>query len=154
MAGPSGIPVLGPGNKADTPYPGRARAFSRAADALRCVQRWQRILRLADWDVAVEITPKRDVAEGKAAHVHVYDLDKRAVIQLIRREDWREGDDGVLDHEWDVVHELLHLHLAAWTPDEKSLEHGELERAIAMTAWALISLDRRTPKPARRKGKR
>jgi len=74
-----------------------------AVDARAVLDRWQPILRLADWDIDLRLvdTPWRKTGDVKV------DLDDRKAVLLLRAGQPSEHLDEV------VVHELIHLRLYA-----------------------------------------
>jgi hypothetical protein len=97
---------------------------------------WQRQLRIQDWDITLDVVPARVISAAagcstncpgrRNAHIRLADpatLDPDA------------GSDYT-DQEVTLVHELLHVALAA-IPD-----HGPIEPAIDSLARALVHLNR------------
>jgi len=69
----------------------------------RCLDRWQPLLRLADWDIRIEMGPP---GWRKSGDVKI-DLDDRKAVLLINKEPRTDNLDEL------VVHELLHIKLYA-----------------------------------------
>lgn len=121
--------------------------FTTSKEAQAACLRWQKILRLADWDVVVSIIRKSKFNSSSGAAEIRYELQqKRAVIHLMDPEDWSNVFDNTFpqDHEQALVHELIHLH-TAWWPTKPDTEERDLEeQMINVLADAFVELDRRT----------
>jgi len=105
-------------------------------------RKWQRILRLQDWDIKVQVS--YDLGSYQAESC--YKLPKRmAIIKVIHPDAYQERNFlWPQDMEESLVHELLHLHLAAWqADDERTMEWVAKEQAIEAIARALVELDRK-----------
>ena len=117
--------------------------FLDEADARRCALYWQKQLRLSDWAVEVLIVRRHALACGRVAEC-VYHLEsKSAIIRLLDASDhdpaslWAERDQEV-----GLVHELLHLHVAPFDPQPKTLEQKFSEVMIESVAQALVLINR------------
>ena len=100
---------------------------------------WQKILRLQDWKVFVEICRARDLPDDAAGHNKIDILKKKSVIGLLAEIDRSPGAAWQYDLEKDLVHELLHLHFFAG--DELSdAQYVAMEQGIEILAEALVSL--------------
>ena len=107
---------------------------------------WQKILRLQDWDVKVLFVRGHEIDDCQARIIH-YDNHKQALLKLRDPIDWT-AKDFPEDSELDLVHELLHLHMAPFVntkPDK--LEETCIERAIELIAGALVGLKRKASRP-------
>lgn len=104
-------------------------------------RKWQRILRLQDWDIKVQVVYNLVSSQAEV----VYRLPKRmAVVKVLHPDAYEEKDFlWPQDMEKSLVHELLHLHLAAWRADDGTLEGAVKEQAIDAIASALVESDRR-----------
>lgn len=104
--------------------------------------KWQRILRLQDWDITVDIKRKHDMGtEGVDADANVRWVltEHTAAVEIIDSCDWDPGWlGGEQDMEFSLVHELVHLQLVQWKDNTLALE-----QAVHMLTQGLISLDRR-----------
>lgn len=105
------------------------------------VMKWQKILRLQDWDVDVQFEDKWNM-EG-AVGLCTYDLTlPKAWIKIVHPEQ-QPGEDP----EATVVHELLHIKAAAFHNENtgwlKGAKLDALEVMIETTAQALVGLDRK-----------
>lgn len=115
---------------------------AQAEDRLRY---WQRVLRLQDWDLRVEVVRWHEFGQDGPYMGQMIPHVNKAVanIKLIAPDDASPGWMREYDMEKTLVHELLHIHFQNARPnDAKADERGE-ERAIEAIAEALIALDRR-----------
>lgn len=102
-------------------------------------QKWQRILKLQDWDVSVVVAPadEMDEAEGLV----IWDIHKRiADIKLVKPEEYPIDQMRPYDMEAVLVHELLHLHFAPFDAKTGSPKGVAQEQAINALARALVNL--------------
>lgn len=67
---------------------------------------------------------------------------RQAVINLRDPMDFDPGWFGTRDMELSLVHELLHLHLAPWSPEAQTEEDVFEEQAIHAISLALVNLDK------------
>lgn len=102
-------------------------------DELRqlCIE-WQKILRLQDWDIIVQIS-RRDDTFGNSTMGQVrYHLElKQALIKIIDPIDYPANVIYPQDMEISLVHELLHLHFAPFNAEEGTPAATAQEQAIA-----------------------
>lgn len=112
-------------------------------------RRWQRELRLQDWDVTIEIARQRDVGEATMGDCTRAKTKRVARIRLLDPRDIDGQDMMTLEeaHNWELtlVHELLHLQLHDAFPSGYSAGSAEelaIERAIDATSKALVRLSR------------
>lgn len=119
--------------------------YQRESDAELDLRWWQRVLRLQDWDIRLRIAREREFEQrGRSAEVHIDVESKRAVVLLLDPQDYPEHDLWPQDHERSLVHELVHLHVEPFAPDNRDgLEVTAMEQAINALADALVSLRRR-----------
>ncbi|WP_433956986.1 hypothetical protein [Cytobacillus horneckiae] len=73
---------------------------------------WVKILRLQDWIIEVKIARGKDMLENASACVNWTLSKKMASIKVLDPIDYPDDVMGERDMENDLVHELLHLHLA------------------------------------------
>jgi hypothetical protein len=114
---------------------------------------WQKILRIQDWHVEVRIIRAVEfhLAES-AGEVHTFGLKRRAIIHLLHQDDWKLGNKGIFarppDHEYTLIHELLHIVMHDVTPayEKDSPKYDAEERAIYQLACALLELHRSAPR--------
>lgn len=115
------------------------------------VAKWQKILRLQDWDVKVSIQPST-VMDTKKGSCHWWAETRIAIIKLLDPKDYRscaaEWED--FDQEHTLVHELLHITMAplevalGYRSDNDWCEQAAVacEVIINQTASALVKLSR------------
>jgi len=103
---------------------------------------WQKVLQLQDWEVKASVERKKDITlDDVDAMVSWYFTHKKAIVRLLDPIDYNELFDQ--DHEYSLVHELLHLHFAGFdTTAKESLEEKLLEQCINALSTALVSLKR------------
>lgn len=112
---------------------------------------WQERLRLQDWDVSVRLVRHRDMSLRDSHACCEWQTPKmRALIQIeaevdaMPQNDWHHS---ATDHEYSVVHELLHLHFAPLNVENGSPEDTAQEIAIHRIALALVAAYRREEAP-------
>ena len=104
-------------------------------------EEWQKILRLLDWKVYVEICRARDLPDNVVGHSKIDILKKKTVVGLLAEIDRNPEAAWSCDFEKDLVHELLHLHFFAG--DELSnAQYVAMEQGIEILAEALVLLKR------------
>jgi hypothetical protein len=105
---------------------------------------WQKVLRLQDWDVEVNVVRARDMTLENSAAAVTWVLPKRmASVTIMDPIDYPPGLMGEQDQEVSLVHELLHLHYAPFDETEKgSLPEVMLEQSIEAISRALVLLKR------------
>ena len=102
--------------------------------------KWQKILRLQDWEVDINFYRSRDFTNSDALEECTFNINARdAVIKILDPIDFETE----YDIEEVVVHELLHLHFAQWTVDNNYICPTSAEQGIDCIAQALIKLDKR-----------
>lgn len=107
-----------------------------------CASKWQGILRLEDWDIAVSFAPKSSIESNGMAHAAVYKQTKDAFI-LIRNPEEFDAKPAFSDEndvELTLVHELMHVRLAHLCIDEKLSDQEEL--VVEQIARGFVSMDR------------
>jgi len=110
-------------------------------------KKWQKILRLQDWEVFVEVKRRRELPED-LQDCYGYclpNLTTKQAIITIRASIDHDDQPLPFDLEQVVVHELLHLFTADlnFFEDARSLEHIAMEQMIELLSWAFITLDRK-----------
>jgi len=109
---------------------------------------WADRLRLSDW--VIEVAMDRGYDMGAALGSVTWSLTrKRASITVCDPQDHDPGRDPV-DMEHVLVHELLHIHFAAWRDwsleDEKRFESFAnticMEQPIECLSWVLLTMRR------------
>lgn len=115
----------------------------------RWLKKWQAVLRLQDWHIAVEIKRDRDM-DGALGRTNYRRKTKEGVIRILSPLDANPNTLYPTDHDYELtlVHELLHFHFAPFyvpapdDPDETDAVHVAQELAIDLIAGALVKLDR------------
>lgn len=114
--------------------------------AARC-EYWQRVLRLQDWDVRLDIARMADLGVGTLGECDPSAVKRQAKITLLDERDlgpqkfWFDGESW--DWEITLVHELLHLHLHDVVGKDYQTPAGlAAERAIHAISKALVALER------------
>lgn len=107
----------------------------------RCVF-WQQKLRLTDWDIKVSIAPALEMTYPNAqGQVRWFADEKAANIKLVDPADSaRQSYIRPYNIEEVLIHELIHLHLHHWEPEETA-EKSAQEFAINAIAAALLKLN-------------
>ena len=101
--------------------------------------KWQKLLRLQDWEVNVDYSRERDFANKEALGECSFNLNSReGFIKILHPVDY----DGDYDLEWVLVHELLHLHFADWTAKTNYECPVSGEQAIDSIAQTLTRLSK------------
>lgn len=98
----------------------------------RLCRTWQRRLRLQDWRVDIRFAPADEMGD-EWGHTDYDDTAQSASVRLLDQEDAAV--------EQTLIHELLHLRLAAW---DAPYNHPPLETAINLLADSLYTGYRRT----------
>lgn len=106
---------------------------------------WMQRLRLQDWHVTVRFWDWVSMSTlGRSGEVQWNLQTKSAVVSILppgqRCDDSPDTAPGCLERT--LVHEILHLHLAAWDTSGGSLEDVAKEQAINCVAEALVDLAR------------
>lgn len=106
---------------------------------------WQKRLRLQDWLIEVRIARVREMDQDCAAQVNWVLPKKMATIYVLDQIDYPPDITGERDMENDLVHELLHLHLAPihdhYGKDCSMYSMFE-EQAIESIAFGLVDSER------------
>ena len=113
-------------------------------DLERLLAKWQRILRLQDWDVHLRVVRRWEMHNEDTMGECEYLLRKRcAVIRILDSADYDPGTPWPQDQERTLVHELLHLAFAPFSRTEAgSAEAVAEEQVIHALASALVALRR------------
>lgn len=101
-----------------------------------CVAKWQRILRLQDWDIRLRMARHSEMHLTNAAgEISIFDAKKIATVHVLHPEDFTlmGVTAPVQDMEYTIVHELLHIHLHPMRAREV-----DEEQAIHAMATALV----------------
>ena len=78
---------------------------------------WQRRLRLQDWDIVVQLTHQNAI-DDVMAQIAVNAVHKRAIISVPTPETYSSKVDLKQDMLTALIHELIHLHLEPFFPDQ------------------------------------
>ena len=102
---------------------------------------WQERLRLTDWQISIVMARRSDLKPKTLGATH-WDKDKKcASISVLDPSDYNLSFRDILnDLELTIVHELVHLDLAALPRSEASRSNEE--HAVNKLADALLALDR------------
>ena len=105
----------------------------------RMAAKWQKLLRLQDWEVNIDYYRAREFANADALGECSFNLNSReGFIKILHPTDY----EGTYDVEWVVVHELLHLHFADWTNKTGDACPVSGEQAIDAIAQTLSKLNK------------
>lgn len=103
---------------------------------------WQRTLALADWKISIIMCRRSDLKLKTLGRVRWDKAKRSAVISVLAPSEYHLPVNEMLDDmELTIVHELVHVHLAALPRSEAS--RREEERAVSQLAQALLRLDRK-----------
>ena len=116
---------------------------------------WQEMLFLRDWNIELRIARQWDMLDsGTLAQCQWYIQRKDAIITVLHPDDLEgcarrfiNGEE--CDYDISLVHELLHLHFAAFHRDEDETAHEQVINAISrgmVKVWRTRGAE--TPPPA------
>lgn len=109
-----------------------------------CCEKWQKILRLQDWDVlCVLVSHHEDLSEHALGDCMTCIELKKAHVRVLHPDATPKGWDGKIceDQERILVHELLHIHFSPFEPaDRESLDYAMWEQSIDVLARVLVGL--------------
>lgn len=106
-------------------------------------RKWQKILRLEDWEIHTELFSAREFEECDRQGEVVYDISTGQAIIHLLDVDARLNTPFPYDMEKVLVHELLHLHFAIFEPEqEDKLRHDLWERTVERMAKTMLLLYR------------
>jgi hypothetical protein len=113
------------------------------------LKKWQKILRLEDWDIKVFLQREYAISAKGASGCCDYQLTKKSgSIQILDPIDYHPRAVHPDDAEATLVHELIHFHFAPFfvkassDVDEDNYASNAMEVAVDTLARALIALDR------------
>lgn len=123
------------------------RKWPTEADLHRYCHRWQEMLRLQHWKVKVRYARAREMVSDDTGSIAwgrcmVNENHLRAKMLILHPEDY-EDDEGRLDIEVTVVHELLHILLHPLRRESKYPDSaGDVaeEQVINVTSELLVDL--------------
>lgn len=106
---------------------------------------WQKILKLQDWEIVIDIKRARDMVMDPPGDAEVTWLEekKTAVIRLLDPVDFDPNSPTPQNHERSIIHELLHLHMVPFDAAEDTPAGIAQEQAIHAISTALVELKRR-----------
>ena len=110
-------------------------------DLDQALARWQKRLRLQDWDVRVEVKRTHSMEDGALGRSWVQPATRHALIRLLDPQDYDPTEPpDMQDTETTLVHELLHIAI----PGDNSDGTSSLaqEQGIDAIARALVMLAR------------
>src|SRR4029078_896158 len=103
-SGPGVLPIVVP----------QAREATAKQFVSQALQVWQARLNLKDWNIRVQLVHANELEPGTLGNIHWDASNKRATIDVLSSYDYTLPTNAMLkDMEVTVVHELVHLHLAA-----------------------------------------
>lgn len=115
--------------------------------ARKLCREWQRILRLQDWDIDVRIVRFHESMDRSLGECAIVGGHKAASIKV---RSWIDngydgiGPEAIRDPEVTIVHELLHVHVSAFEPEEWDSPEGvAAEQSISQLARAFVDLKRK-----------
>jgi hypothetical protein len=118
--------------------------------AERWTKTWQKRLDLGEWRISTQIVRASELKPDTLGNLHWNNETRTAVIRVLNPLDYDiPSTDIPLDIEYTIVHELIHLQLAALPrdPGGKNVE----ERVVNRISEALFQLDKGEnyrPRPA------
>jgi hypothetical protein len=105
---------------------------------------WQKRLRLQDWNVRLEVVEARELAGFANCRSSL--REKTALIRIVDVADSTSSDTEIFggrNVEEDLVHELIHLHVEPFSPDDRdSTEWEAIEQAVGVLANCIVRLSR------------
>jgi hypothetical protein len=111
--------------------------------AERLLRKWQRILRLQDWDVSITYGRWHEVHNGAHAHLH-HSWERHEAHIVVRDPDDQKEPVWLGDNEIEItiIHELLHLKFAGLNiPDTTVSEQEAVVESLARTLLKLEQKD-------------
>lgn len=101
---------------------------------------WRGLLHLEDWNIVLELAPRTVLRNGTLGNIHWDDSNKSARIRVLQPSDYKVSFYSALeDMEFTLVHELVHLELAALPRNDES--RPKEEDAVDRMATALLRLE-------------
>lgn len=125
---------------------GKVNEVFTPSEALECTQWWAKRLALSNWQFRVDIKRKDQISingKPKRATANWNDPLMKCIITLMDPVDYYDDYFGELDHEIDIVHELIHVRNSMWdlTQDD-TCEETMMEQSTQAMAEALVRLRR------------
>ena len=106
---------------------------------------WQRHLRLQDWDIKVVIVRASGMtSKWNSGEMGTSECNKECKIEIMHPEDFQKDNlmQNLLDMEYVLVHELVHIHFEAFKTKEDTGERMAEEQAVNALSKALVGLRR------------
>lgn len=131
-------------DKPESPqYPYPYLVIQSEAEAMKVVERWQKILRVQDWDIRIHRGRNRD-GDGVYAQIRTYRTLGTAKLFLV---DWIDisetADPSWFDQEQAIVHELVHVAMDNLEdPERDTPQYNAMERFVDQMACTLVKMDR------------
>jgi hypothetical protein len=111
----------------------------------RLCETWQKLLRLSDWNIKIRYARSREMLDEESASIGwgrctLNENHKRAEVLVLHPDDYMD-DEGRMEIEQTVVHELLHVSLHGIAGHDDVVERVE-EQHINLIAELLVFLYR------------
>lgn len=107
-------------------------------DLNELLKEWQKRLRLQDWEITLKVINDQSEDGQYASCKHCFKY-KSAVIRIYELPDTDQGDRTCnTDYEVTLIHELLHLHAAAFDSEIPKHLDDHIEFMIEAVARALV----------------
>lgn len=106
-------------------------------------EEWATLLRLEDWDIEIEVVRAKELGGEKCLGDCDFWMPK--MVAKVRVADPETVDEeclGRTDVETVLVHEILHVRFAPYSPEEGTEAHRDFEVAIHRVSEALVHLKR------------
>ena len=105
------------------------------------VEKYQRVLRLQDWDIKVELVPRDTLSPHRDGEIELCMNFKKAVLRLSTPETFKGNiTEPEQNMEHVLIHEILHLHFAGIDEKWKGIENNLYEIAINKIAEGIETL--------------
>lgn len=109
----------------------------------KLLKKWQKILRLEDWDIQIRWARSYELAEASSVAENLRDVpNKRCDVRVLDPIDFVNSVWPERDYELDIVHELLHTHVEAFAREFNGTDNLK-EQVIETLAKALVALERK-----------
>jgi hypothetical protein len=134
-----------PGLSSGEPWESAQNFSMEKPDLASLLTKWQRILRLQDWEIKVEWARHFDMLPDSQGQVKAINAHKTAYIKILDRADLADpakACSSAEEAEVTLVHELLHLHFSL-IDGFSGTDNVLYEQAISTIAKALIDRDRK-----------
>lgn len=105
------------------------------ANLRRWVSKWQKILRLQDWDICVVRVTKWEKGELRAAEMRPSNEHQVSTLAIMTMPALRKAGE-IRPVEQIIIHEMLHLYF--WTLDVNEYERVRNEQGINQVSYLLF----------------